>query len=149
MDWYAKSAEDLAADVGFAWSPLVGTPPDCIACFFRQDWVRPDGDVDPADELRLQPVPVTIRGRRRRRPLEVRPAPRTVPVAAPERRGAQCTRASASGRSAFDHRADDLAIEFDDRFTALGDGAQLAVFLDERQVAATAADWAGRDGKPR
>ena len=33
--WYADSATDRAADVGFSWSPLVGTPPDCLVCFFR------------------------------------------------------------------------------------------------------------------
>jgi len=145
VEWYARSAEDPAAGVGFAWSPLIGTPPACIACFFRQDWVGPDGEVDRAEELRLQPVRVTVRRAHERRPLEVRPLrgpsstlrPNGVVISAPGRRVWQF---------GFDHRGDDIAIEFDVRFTAPGAGAQLAVFLDERQVATTSADWAGATG---
>jgi hypothetical protein len=46
----------------------------------------------------------------------------------------------------FDRAPDDLAIEFDDRFTAPAPGAQLALWLDGRQVYTTAADWAGATG---
>jgi hypothetical protein len=46
----------------------------------------------------------------------------------------------------FDRNPGDLAIEFDDRFTVPGPGAQLAVWLDDRQVFATAAEWSGATG---
>ncbi len=142
VDWYTKSAEDLAAGVGFGWSPPVGRPPRCIACNFVQHWVGRDGRVD---ELRLEPVRVTVARTQLRRPLEVQPIrgpsaplrPDGVVLSAPGDRLWQVT---------FDRDPDDLAIEFDDRFTALGDGAQLAVWLDDRQVLATAANWSGPTG---
>lgn len=145
VDWYAKSAEDLDAKVGFAWSPLIGSPPDCITCYFRQDWVLPDGRVDRAEELRLRSVRVTVRRDQVRRPLEVQPLrgpstalrPNGVVLSTPGERIWQVT---------FDRDPDDLAIELDDRFTVLGDDAQLAVWLDDRQVLTTAAAWAGATG---
>ena len=107
-------------------------------CFFRQDWVSPDGDGRARrDELRLEPVrddgargavgPATASARgaavaRSRRP---RPGPTASCSPHPGQR---------SGRCEFDRDPDDLAIEFDDRFTAPGPGAQLAVWLDDRQV---------------
>jgi hypothetical protein len=145
VEWYAKSAQDPAAGVGFGWSPPSGRPPECIGCNFGQDWLRPDGRVDRADELRLEPVRVTVRRKQLRRPLEVQPLrgpsaplrPDGVVLSAPGHRLWQVT---------FDRDPDDLAIEFDDRFTALGDGAQLAVWLDNRQLLVTAADWSGPTG---
>lgn len=146
VDWYTKSADDLAARVGFAWSPLIGTPPACLGCFFRQDWTTPDGSVMPADELRLRPVRVTVRREQVRRRLEVEPLrgpatatrPDGVVLRAPGRRLWQVR---------FDRTVDDLAIEFDDRFTTPGAGAQLAVWLDDRQVYATAGDWSSAAGQ--
>ena len=46
----------------------------------------------------------------------------------------------------FDRDPGDLAIEFDDRFTSPRAGSQLGVWLDDRQVFATAADWSGATG---
>jgi hypothetical protein len=43
----------------------------------------------------------------------------------------------------FDKDPQDLAIAFDVRFTAPARGAQVAVWLDDRQVYAAAADWTG------
>ena len=146
VDWYTASADDLAAGVGFAWSPLVGTPPACVACFFRQDWVRPDGRVDPTRRARSP-----SRARDRAAP-DLERAARGAAVAGTGIRVASPT-ASCSPRPGsrlwqvqFDRAPDDLAIEFDDRFTAPGPGAQLAVWLDDRQVLAAAADWSGATG---
>ena len=123
--WYTASAEDLAAGVGLAWSPLIGTPPDCRVCFFRQDWTGPDGGVVRADELRLQPASA-----RPRPPPGTGDRSRTAgsrrdPCAAPRARSAPtawCSRHPGSRlwQVEFDRNPDDLAIEFDDRFTAPG-----------------------------
>lgn len=145
VDWYTRSAQDLAADVGLAWSPLIGAPPRCQVCFFRQDWTGSGGDVDPTEELRLDQVPVTVPNAHIDRPLEARPLrgpatslrPEGVVLAAPGSRLWQVE---------FDRDDDDLAIELDDRFTAPASGSQLAIWLDDRQVFATAADWAGATG---
>jgi hypothetical protein len=145
VDWYQASARDLAAGVGLAWSPLVGTPPTCLACFFRQDWTRPGGGVDRAQELHLVPVEVTRTRHQVARHLEVAPLrgpstsrrPDGVVLQAPGTRLWQVS---------FDRDPDDLAIELDDRFTAPAAGSQLAVFLDDRQVFATAATWSGATG---
>jgi hypothetical protein len=145
IDWYAKSAEDLAAGVGFAWSPLVGRPPDCLACSFRQDWTTPAGKVILADELRLQRVGVADRRERVRRRLEVQPLRGPLTSVRPD---GVVLRSSGERlwQAEFDRAPDDLAIEFDDRFTAPAPGAQLALWLDGRQVYTTAADWAGATG---
>ncbi len=145
VSWYTASANDLAADVGFAWSPLLGKPPDCGVCFFRQDWVRPDGDVDPARELDLEAVGTTVPRVQSQEHLDVEPLrgpstsrlPDGVVLTAPGQRLWQV---------AFNRDPGDLAIQFDDRFTAPGPGAQLAVWLDDRQVLTTAADWSGATG---
>ncbi len=143
--WYADSADDRAADVGFSWSPLVGTPPDCLVCFFRQDWVLPDGKVDPARELDLTRVPVTTARAEEHEALEVEP--RRGPVTSVRPDGVVLT---APGQRlwqvGFDRDPGDLAIEFDDRFTSPRPGSQLCVWLDDRQVFATAADWSGATG---
>ena len=145
IDWYARSADDLAANVGFDWSPLIGTPPDCLACFFRQDWTTAAGTLIPADELRLEPVRVTTPRVRERRRLEVEPLKGPTTATRPD--GVVLT---APGERLWQVRFDvapgDLAIEFDDRFLAPTPGAALAVWLDERQVFATRADWAGATG---
>ena len=145
IDWYTKSAEDLAADVGFAWSPLIGRPPDCLACFFRQDWTTPSGEVVPSDELRLERVGTNARREHVRRRLAVQPLRGPITSIRPD--GVVL---HSNGRRLwqvqFDRAPDDLAIEFDDRFTAPAAGAQLALWLDGRQVYTTAADWAGATG---
>jgi hypothetical protein len=143
--WYAKSADDLAADVGFAWSPLVGHPPDCLACFFRQDWTTPAGRVIPADELRLERVGLTERRARVRRRLEVQPLRGPITAIRPDGVVLR-SRGERLWQVEFDRAVDDLAIEFDDRFTAPAGGAQLALWLDGRQVFTSAADWAGATG---
>ncbi|MGZ6994407.1 MAG: hypothetical protein ACXVIM_04300 [Acidimicrobiia bacterium] len=145
VSWYTASADDLAAGVGLAWSPLIGTPPECLACFFRQDWRRPGGGVDPTDELRLEHVPVTLSRKTNARRLEVQPLrgpstslrPDGVMLVAPGQRLWQVE---------FDTNPTDLAIELDDRFTAPEAGAQLGIWLDDRQVFATAAAWSGATG---
>jgi hypothetical protein len=145
IDWYAKSAEDLAAGVGFAWSPLVGRPPDCLACFFRQDWTTPSGKVVPADELRLRRVAADERRSHVRRRLEVQPLRGPATSIRPD--GVVLhSNGQKLWQVEFDRAPDDLAIEFDDRFTAPAPGAQLALWLDGRQVYTTAADWAGATG---
>ena len=114
-------------------------------CFFRQDWTRPDGAVDPAHELRLAQVATTVPRRETQEHLDVeaRRGPSTsrlpngVVLTAPGQRLWQV---------AFNRDEGDLAIAFDDRFTNPGPGAQLAVFLDDRQVFTTAADWSGATG---
>ncbi len=145
IDWYTKSADDLAADVGFAWSPLVGHPPDCLACNFGQDWTTPEGKVVPADELRLQRIAETGSRTRVRRRLEVQPLRGPITATRPDgivlhSGGERLWQAE------FDRAPDDLAIEFDDRFIAPAPGAQLALWLDGRQVSVTAADWSGATG---
>jgi hypothetical protein len=145
IDWYATSAEDLAADVGFAWSPLVGRPPDCLACFFRQDWTTSAGKVVPADELRLARVESNTRQSHVRRRLEVQPL--RGPFISIRPNGVVLhSNGQKLWQVEFDRAPDDLAIEFDDRFTAPAAGAQLALWLDGRQVYTTAADWAGATG---
>jgi hypothetical protein len=145
IGWYAKSADDLSAGVGFAWSPLIGHPPDCLECFFRQDWTTPAGRVVPADELRLERVAADDRESRVARRLEVQPLRGPVTSVRPDgvvlRSGGQRL-----WQAEFDRTPDDLAIEFDDRFTAPAAGAQLALWLDGRQVYTSAADWAGATG---
>jgi hypothetical protein len=143
--WYADSANDRAADVGFSWSPLVGAPPDCLVCFFRQDWVLPGGDVDPARELDLTRIPVTTARAEEQTALDVEPLRGPVTSVRPD--GVVLT---APGQRlwqvGFDHNPRDLAIEFDDRFTSPRPGSQLGVWLDDRQVFATAAVWSGASG---
>lgn len=143
--WYAKSAEDLGADVGYAWSPLGGRPPDCRSCFFRQDWTTPAGTVMPADELRLERVGATARRSRVRRRLEVQPLRGPLTSTRPD---GVVLRSDGPRlwQVEFDRAPNDLAIEFDDRFTGPTPGAQLALWLDDRQVFTTAADWAGATG---
>jgi hypothetical protein len=145
VSWYTDSADDRAAGVGFAWSPLIGTPPDCGVCFFRQDWSVPVGGIDPNHELRLQQVATTVPRAETLEHLDVEPlrgpASSTLPdgvvLTAPGQRLWQV---------AFNRDPGDLAIAFDDRFLAPGPGAQLAVWLDDRQVLTTAADWSGATG---
>jgi hypothetical protein len=143
--WYTKSAEDLAADVGFAWSPLIGHPPACLECFFRQDWTTAAGTVIPADELRLERVADADRESRVERRLEVQPLRGPLTSVRPDgvvlRSGGHRL-----WQVEFDRAPDDLAIEFDDRFTAPAAGAQLALWLDGRQVFTAAADWSGATG---
>jgi hypothetical protein len=145
VNWYAASANDLAADVGFAWSPMIGTPPDCGVCFFRQAWTLPGGGIDPTHQLRLKPVATTVPRVETQEHLDVEPL--RGPASAQVPNGVELT---APGRRlwevAFNRDDGDLAIAFDDRFTTPGPGAQLAVFLDERQVFTTAADWSGATG---
>ncbi len=148
VDWYGKSAADLAAGVGFAWSPPTGMPLGCQLCFFRQDWTDGDGNVIRADELRLEQIAVTAPktvGARSTRPFEARPLRGPSTSRHPE--GVVLTTpGSRLWQVEFDRDPNDLAIEFDHRFTAPGAGAQLAVWLDDRQVLAAAADWSGATG---
>lgn len=145
VDWYTASVRDLAAGVGLAWSPLVGMPPTCLACFFRQAWARLGGGVDRAAELQLRPVAVTRTRHQIARHLEVAPLrgpsasrrPDGVVLGAPGTRLWQVS---------FDRAPDDLAIEFDDRFISPAAGAQLAVWLDDRHVFTTAPTWSGATG---
>jgi hypothetical protein len=145
VTWYTASATDLAAGVGFAWSPLVGTPPVCIVCFFRQDWVRPNGTVDRARELDLRRVGQTVQTPAMSAPLEVQPLWGPLEARRPD--GVVLTAPGARlWQVDFDRDPGDLAVEFDDRFTVPGPGAELSVWLDDRQVFVTAADWSGATG---
>ncbi len=145
VDWYTRSATDLAAGVGFAWAAAIGSPPDCMACFFRQDWAVPSGGYDRADELQLRLVPSAVSTKRVRRDLEVQPLrgpstslePNGVVLTAPGPRLWQVE---------FDRDPNDLAIELDSRFTTPEPGAQLGIWLDDRQVVSSAATWSGASG---
>jgi hypothetical protein len=140
VQWYADSANDLAAGVGFAWSPLVGSPPVCTVCFFRQDWVSPTGKVVPAHELRLERVTEAKARVRTPRRLEVQPLRGPATSTRPD--GIVLSNPGQSlWQVKLDTGPDDLSVEFDNRFTAPSAGAQLGVWLDDRQVFAAAADW--------
>jgi hypothetical protein len=107
--------------------------------------VRPDGEVDPGRELDLTRVPVTTARAEERSALDVEPLRGPVTSVRPD--GVVLT---APGQRlwqvGFDREPGDLAIEFDDRFTSPRAGSQLGVWLDDRQVFATAADWSGATG---
>jgi hypothetical protein len=145
VDWYARSATDLAAGVGFAWSAPVGKPPDCMACFFRQDWGVAGGGFDRADQLKLLLASPAATTTRVDQPLEVQPLrgpstsvrPNGVVLDAPGSRLWQVE---------FDRDPNDLALELDHRFTEPAPGAQLGIWLDDRQVLASAATWSGATG---
>ena len=123
----------------------MGAPPNCLVCFFRQDWVLPDGKVDPARELDLARVPVTTARVQDSTALEVEPLRGPVTSVRPD--GVVLT---APGprllQVGFNSDPGDLAIEFDDRYTSPRPGVQLGVWLDDRQVFATASDWSGAKG---
>ncbi len=144
VGWYATSAAHLDAGVGLAWSPLVGTPPLCLVCSFRQRYPQ-TATTPPARELALVPAA----GR-------ARPALTTAPLDVTARLGPDAGRRpqgvvlDASGRRLWqvelDRHPNELALAFDVRFVDPAPGAQVAVWLDDRQVDATAADWVGATG---
>ena len=144
--WYSDSARRASVGVGFGWSPLVGAPPVCLLCFYRQvrQLARPDGSrPDPLD-LRLVPAPVVASRVSRRVDATVVRGPETgrepegVELVAPGRPLWQMEFARSAG---------DLALSFDTRFIAPTPGAQLAAFLDGRQVFVSNADWVGSKGQ--
>ena len=106
-----------AAGVGFAWSPPIGRPPRCIACYFRPGLGRL-GEVDG----RRAAAP-TGAGHRARRPSSGGRSRCSRSEGRPRRCGRTGWCSSAPGHRlwqvTFDRDPDDLAIEFDDRFTAL------------------------------
>lgn len=132
--WYTASADDLSAGVGFAWSPLVGDPPDCLACSYRQDARLALARVS---ERRTHPTAL--------RSLEV------VPLGgAPAGRRPEGVELRAPGRRLWqvelERSPDDLAIEFDYRFLRGPSGARLSVWLDDRSAFGALADWSGVAG---
>lgn len=141
ISWYATSAQHPEAGVGYAWSPLTGRPPDCIVCSFVQRRRQPatgtlaELDLVPTDRgsrtVQSQPFEVTAR----RGPSAGR-RPEGVELAGPGNRLWQVR---------FDKGPQDLAVAFDVRFTDPAPGAQVAVWLDGRQVYVAAADWTGSE----
>jgi hypothetical protein len=140
--WYTTSVHHPEAGVGFAWSPLTGRPPDCLVCSFVQR-ERPVAATGSAAELALVP---TDRGSRivRAQPFEV--TTRRGPIAGRRPEGVQLAGPDhRMWQVEFDKGPQDLAVAFDVRFTDPARGAQVAVWLDDRQVYAAAADWTGSD----
>jgi hypothetical protein len=142
ISWYATSAQHPEAGVGYAWSPLTGRPPDCIVCSFVQR-ARPTASTSAAAELALVP---TDRGARpvQAQPFEV--TARRGPSSGRRPEGVELTGPDDRlWQVRFDKDPQDLAIAFDVRFTDPAPGAQVAVWLDDRQVYAVAADWTGSE----
>ena len=148
VNWYTASADDLAAGVGFAWSPLIGTPPDCLACFFRQDWAGPAVACRPGGRAAGSSRCAVTVGRSTGRPDDSRSQPLRGPVDVPAARrgGAHRTGSAALAGGASTATRTTWRSSSTTGSPRRTPGAQLAIWLDDRQVFATAADWSGATG---